>query len=406
MASLEYWKNPRAPQDLPNAPHFSVFSSLLSALPVLHNETLTKSLPNLIKELGTGLREHLSIMEPSQRSNELPASPRFESQLQRHPSAGVSTGPSETEEVTHHSGESSRLQYEDLYHQDEETSELMISQPQGPTRQALIDEKQRPIPAGKTASWYTGWSIEIACIILSAAVLVGIAIFLLEIRGRLLASWKIIIKPNTVLSILSTAFKATVLVSVASSIGQSKWIYLSKKSFGLEQLQIFDDATRGPWGALVFFWKARRYGTVIAYVGCIVTIAAIALDPFSQELLSFDPTPTQVDGVSSSVPRSQIYDVFQESDPANGAWGKSNLFCFVQDSPIGWINRKARYIRFFKQRSKSSQILCSYETRCYNKQLRTVYTIRQSPRRRSPVLVQTAHIPLSHRLASSEHVRT
>lgn len=215
----------------------------------------------------------------------------------------------------------------------------MTSQPQVPPQQALIDEKRRPFPTEKSASWYTDWSIEIACIILSAAVLVSIAIFLLEIRGRLLTSWKIIIKPNTVLSILSTVFKAMVLVAVASSIGQLKWIYLSKKSFGLDQLQIFDDATRGPWGALVFFWKARRYGTVIAYAGCIITIAAIALDPFSQELLSFDPAPTQVNGVSSSVPRSQIYDVFQETDPVNGAYGKRHLFCFVLDGLLSWINR-------------------------------------------------------------------
>lgn len=278
-------------------------------------------------------------MEPSQTTNELPASPRSESLLQRHPPAGVSTGPSEAEEATHHSGESSRLQDEDLHHQDDETSELMTLQLQVPTQRALVDEKRRPIPAGETASWYTGWGIEISCLILSVAVLVGIAIFLLEIHGRLLTSWKIIIKPNTILSILSTTFKATVLVSVASSIGQLKWIYLSKKSFGLGQLQIFDDATRGPWGALVFFWKARRYGTVIAYAGCIITITAIALDPFSQEFLSFDPAPTRVDGVSSSVPRSQIYNIFQESDPVNGASGKCDLFCFVWDCPSGWINR-------------------------------------------------------------------
>lgn len=79
------------PQDLPGAPHFSLFSSLLSGFPVLCNGTLTGSLPNLIKELGSGLREDSSILKPSQTSNELPASPRSESLLQRYPPAEAST---------------------------------------------------------------------------------------------------------------------------------------------------------------------------------------------------------------------------------------------------------------------------------------------------------------------------
>lgn len=87
----------------------------------------------------------------------------------------------------------------------------------------------------------------------------------------------------------------------------------------LEHLQIFDDASRGPWGALKFFLFARK-ATFIAYVGCIVTIAAIALDPFTQQILSYGQMSTQALGLRSSVTRSQAYD-----NQGKGLNGNSNV---------------------------------------------------------------------------------
>lgn len=74
-------------------------------------------------------------------------------------------------------------------------------------------------------------------------------------------------------------------------------------------MQSFDDASRGPLGSVAFFWKGRKYGTLglLTYVGCVLTIAAVALDPFAQQVISFPSKQTELDG-EALVKRSQVYD--------------------------------------------------------------------------------------------------
>lgn len=74
-------------------------------------------------------------------------------------------------------------------------------------------------------------------------------------------------------------------------------------------MQSFDDASRGPLGSVTFFWKGRKYGTLglLTYVGCVLTIAAVALDPFAQQVISFPSKQTELDG-EALVERSQVYD--------------------------------------------------------------------------------------------------
>lgn len=51
-------------------------------------------------------------------------------------------------------------------------------------------------------------------------------------------------------------------------------------------IQRFDDASRGPWGSLIFLWKFRL--TALTSSGeCLITIAALAIDLFAQQVLEF-----------------------------------------------------------------------------------------------------------------------
>lgn len=79
----------------------------------------------------------------------------------------------------------------------------------------------------------------------------------------------------------------------------------------LDHLQFYDNASRGPLGSLNFFWQARRvpWGlSILSYIGCLITIAALALDPFTQQVLAYTNDIRIVQGARSSVPRSQSYD--------------------------------------------------------------------------------------------------
>lgn len=170
-------------------------------------------------------------------------------------------------------------------------------------------EQKKPLHPGT-------WRWEILNAIFSILCVVVIFIILSRIDGRLLSSWTAPISPNAVISVLSTASKASMIMAVAESLSQFKWLHY-EKSQSVEHLQIFDNASRGPWGSFVFFWYARRV-SLFAYIGCVVMVAAIALDPFAQQIISYNSRATVVTGVQSLVTRSQEYD--------NGGKGLTNVY--------------------------------------------------------------------------------
>lgn len=173
-----------------------------------------------------------------------------------------------------------------------------------------------------------GWWKEILWGLLSVVFLVGIIITLFNINGMMLSTWtsKIALSPNTVISTLSTLGKAAMMLPVGESISQLKWLHRQSDttrsvprcpltccfmliSFRPMHMQFFDDASRGPLGSVAFFWKGRKYGTLglLTYVGCVLTIAAVALDPFAQQVISFPSKQTELNG-EALVKRSQVYD--------------------------------------------------------------------------------------------------
>lgn len=85
-------------------------------------------------------------------------------------------------------------------------------------------------------------------------------------------------------SILSTIAKSCVLTAVASAMGQYRWLRLSsRRPRRLQELQGFDEASRGPLGSLKLLYHVRLRS--LAVVGCICTIATLGFDTFIQQLI-------------------------------------------------------------------------------------------------------------------------
>jgi len=90
---------------------------------------------------------------------------------------------------------------------------------------------------------------------------------------------------NTVTSILSAAAKAALLYPVAQCMGQLKWIWFSKGRRALDDMSVFDRASRGISGGFELMWRTR-VGTV-AVLGSLLMIYGIAIDPLSQQLVQY-----------------------------------------------------------------------------------------------------------------------
>lgn len=92
--------------------------------------------------------------------------------------------------------------------------------------------------------WWWWWDIAAALVSITAIALVVAILFRMH---RVLSEWPLAIQPNTTIAILTTVGRAAIKVAVASCISQLKWRHMQQKPRRLHHLQIFDNASRGPW---------------------------------------------------------------------------------------------------------------------------------------------------------------
>ncbi|KAE8143438.1 hypothetical protein BDV38DRAFT_277459 [Aspergillus pseudotamarii] len=130
------------------------------------------------------------------------------------------------------------------------------------------------------------WGLETAGIIVSAVIIIAIIVILRKYNGRQQQDWKHI-SLNSLVSWLSTLAKACVIFSVSQGIGQLKWVWFSKRSRLLYDLDVFDSASRGATGSAFLLWLVKGRDT--ALLGSLAMVLAIGFDPFIQNLVHYVP---------------------------------------------------------------------------------------------------------------------
>jgi hypothetical protein len=137
--------------------------------------------------------------------------------------------------------------------------------------------------------------------------MIATAASLYPLQDAPLWRWKLPIQPNSPVSVLLTLSKSCVLYALAEGIGQLKWVYVQQRYHRVRDIELFDNASRGPWGSLIFFWRVRWKASV-ASVGALLCVLTLAMDPFAQMVLSY---PTRAATVESNFPftrTTRIYD--------------------------------------------------------------------------------------------------
>ncbi|ETS84602.1 hypothetical protein PFICI_02627 [Pestalotiopsis fici W106-1] len=137
--------------------------------------------------------------------------------------------------------------------------------------------------------WVDTWYWEILCLLFSIGLLVAMAVLLRVYDQQPTPYFQYGITLNTVIAVLTAFSKAALAVPTASGISQLKWQwYRNERALGgrcVRDIQIFDDASRGPWGALVLLCKLHVRTT--ASLGALVVVLALVLDPFAQQLITY-----------------------------------------------------------------------------------------------------------------------
>ncbi|ROV91205.1 hypothetical protein VMCG_09358 [Cytospora schulzeri] len=179
-------------------------------------------------------------------------------------------------------------------------------QPKPPPMKHADPMKRAPQPS-HLRHIFRHWCLEILTIFVATGLMVAIIVLLSLYNGKHMPEWPFSINLSTVIAALSTFLRAAILAAVAEIIGQVKWTWFTERTRPLHHLQDFDSASRSMIGSLrllgVVLWN---YGwTSAGFLGmaaAVVTIASLAVGPFTQQALKTATCPRSVPNATAAIP--------------------------------------------------------------------------------------------------------
>jgi hypothetical protein len=159
---------------------------------------------------------------------------------------------------------------------------------------------------GYQSSWI--WQLETLCCFLIIGAMVGTFATISSLDQKPLPQWPKHLSVNTLIAVYGVIIKAAAGFIIAEGISHIKWTNL-KQPQTLDRFERHDQASRGPWGALLLLWNDK--GRNISSLGAVITILILFLEPFSQQIIGiYDCDQTHHDKIAS-IPTSNYY--FPES---------------------------------------------------------------------------------------------
>ncbi|KAI9929323.1 hypothetical protein ASPWEDRAFT_28805 [Aspergillus wentii DTO 134E9] len=181
------------------------------------------------------------------------------------------------------------------------------SKPEKEETRVTESEKKPPDTrhTGNKHDWAGSWTWEIGGAILSVVCIGLLFGFLGYVNGMAYERWEYSISPNAVVSVIAAFAKASMLIPVSACLSQLKWKQdRQERPMQLYHFHVLDQASRGPWGALEVFWRMK---STLPMAGAALTILAVALDPFAQQILAFPSREVQALDETAYVQRAQVY---------------------------------------------------------------------------------------------------
>ncbi|EHA19588.1 hypothetical protein ASPNIDRAFT_39012 [Aspergillus niger ATCC 1015] len=180
----------------------------------------------------------------------------------------------------------------------------------GSSKKYLLREVEGPPelhgPATKKSTAPSGllsWGWEIGASVLSVACVVILIVLLNHLDGMSYADWEYRVSPNAVVAVVATANRATLLFPVGVCLSQLKWNhYRSQRR--LYDIYALDQASQGIWGSLQLITTKRPS---LATLGAVTLIFSAALDPLTQQILTFPSRIVPALNETASLQTAQAY---------------------------------------------------------------------------------------------------
>lgn len=148
------------------------------------------------------------------------------------------------------------------------------------------------------------WWMEIAACFLIFAALTAIVPTMYPHQGKPLPQWPYLISVNSLISIYVVVPKCTILLVTIEGLDQLKWRWFLERR-PLDDLVTYDQATRGPLGALSLLWRLRLRHP-LSSAGALITLAVLTIDPFTQQIIHYYDCSPPLVGLQASIPRTNV----------------------------------------------------------------------------------------------------
>ncbi|KAF4824770.1 hypothetical protein CGCSCA5_v000691 [Colletotrichum siamense] len=157
------------------------------------------------------------------------------------------------------------------------TSESSSHEQKGP--------RARPRRSKKSLRILKDWWQEVLWCVISLATFVALVLVLKEFNQKPLPRWPSGITLNTIIAALSTVARTAFLIPVSEGLSQSKWAWFKKKPRPLADFDMFDQASRGPWGSVGLL--VRTKGWIIGILSALLLTSAIATSTLTQFTVTY-----------------------------------------------------------------------------------------------------------------------
>jgi hypothetical protein len=104
------------------------------------------------------------------------------------------------------------------------------------------------------------WHWEWVAIVVSFLAIAATSVVLVIFDGKPIPAWSWTstgISVNAILSLLSTLSRASLLIPIDECMGQLMWLWFASRERRLADLELFNQASRGPLGAAKLLWKQK-----------------------------------------------------------------------------------------------------------------------------------------------------
>ncbi|KPM45328.1 hypothetical protein AK830_g1187 [Neonectria ditissima] len=119
-------------------------------------------------------------------------------------------------------------------------------------------------------------------------------------QGEELPNWGDNITLNALVAILATLLRASLSLIALEITGQTKWDWVSRTSRPVQDMQVFDDASRGVVGSLKLL-RLVVFRMPLTIVAIYATLCSLAVGPFTQQAIQTYRSPLPDSGVAAIV---------------------------------------------------------------------------------------------------------